>query len=39
MKIKISFTTNNGLKVETNALIDSGAKGASFINKNFVKDQ
>ena len=37
MKIGISIITSDNRKVETIALIDSGAKGANFISRNFAE--
>ena len=39
MKIPISLHLPQERKVETQALIDSGARGSSFIDKNFVKKE
>ena len=38
MKIGISIITSDNRRVETIALIDSGAKGASFISQNFAEN-
>src|SRR3982074_331116 len=39
MKIPIQIMLTNNRKVETIALIDSGAKGASFIDRDFAAKQ
>ena len=39
MKIPISLHLPRERKVKTQALIDSGARGSSFIDKNFVKKE